>query len=63
MKVKNLIKSQFSAILCPMQVACTWEDVKSLRQDMERCTSTSLVHLRSKLLQAANQLQVRETNH
>jgi hypothetical protein len=40
------------------QVACTWDDVKSLRQDMERSLSSSAVHFRIKLLQAAAQMQV-----
>jgi len=39
-------------------VACTWDDVKSLRQDMERSLSSSTVHFRIKLLQAAAQMQV-----
>jgi hypothetical protein len=41
-----------------VQVACTWDDVKSLRQDMERNLSSSTVHFRIKLLQAAAQMQV-----
>jgi hypothetical protein len=44
--------------LCGGQVACTWDDVKSLRQDMERSLSSSAVHFRIKLLQAAAQMQV-----
>ncbi|GFS88706.1 ankyrin repeat and fibronectin type-III domain-containing protein 1 [Nephila pilipes] len=40
-----------------MKVACTWEDVKTLRQDMEKSHSSSNVHFRSKLLQAAEQMQ------
>ncbi|XP_069684957.1 ankyrin repeat and fibronectin type-III domain-containing protein 1 isoform X3 [Periplaneta americana] len=40
-----------------MKVACTWDDVKSLRQDMERSLSSSAVHFRIKLLQAAAQMQ------
>ncbi|XP_055902106.1 ankyrin repeat and fibronectin type-III domain-containing protein 1 isoform X3 [Eupeodes corollae] len=39
-----------------MKVACTWEDVKSLRTDMERHL-TSAVHFRTKLLSAACQMQ------
>ncbi|XP_031618328.1 uncharacterized protein LOC116337694 isoform X3 [Contarinia nasturtii] len=39
-----------------MKVACTWDDVKSLRTDMER-NSTSAVHFRTKLLTAACQMQ------
>ncbi|XP_037093805.1 ankyrin repeat and fibronectin type-III domain-containing protein 1-like [Pollicipes pollicipes] len=41
-----------------MKVACTWDDVRSLRQDMERSLSSSSVHFRIKLLAAAEQLQV-----
>jgi hypothetical protein len=40
------------------KVACTWEDVKSLRQDMERSTAEGKVHFRGKLLQAVSVLQV-----
>ncbi|XP_064611368.1 ankyrin repeat and fibronectin type-III domain-containing protein 1-like isoform X2 [Liolophura sinensis] len=39
-----------------MKIACTWDDVKSLRQDMER-SSSGTAHFRSKLLQAATVLQ------
>ncbi|XP_067616980.1 ankyrin repeat and fibronectin type-III domain-containing protein 1 isoform X1 [Eurosta solidaginis] len=39
-----------------MKVACTWDDVKSLRTDMER-NLTSAVHFRTKLLSAVCQLQ------
>ncbi|XP_064553293.1 ankyrin repeat and fibronectin type-III domain-containing protein 1 isoform X2 [Drosophila montana] len=39
-----------------MKVACTWEDVKSLRTDMER-NLTSPVHFRTKLLSAVCQMQ------
>ena len=42
-----------------MEVATTWEDVKSLRQDMERAGSVSYLSFRSKLLQAAANMQVR----
>lgn len=42
-----------------MKVACTWDDVKSLRQDMEKSHSSSTNHFRIKLLQAAAQMQVR----
>lgn len=38
------------------QVACTWDDAKSLRTDMER-NATSAVHFRTKLLTAACQMQ------
>ncbi|XP_072760844.1 uncharacterized protein Wake isoform X5 [Anoplolepis gracilipes] len=40
-----------------MKVACTWDDVKSLRQDMEKTHSSSANHFRIKLLQAAAQMQ------
>ncbi|KAK2192023.1 hypothetical protein NP493_40g01041 [Ridgeia piscesae] len=40
-----------------MKVACTWDDVKSLRQDMAKNLSSSVVLFRSKLLQAVMQLQ------
>ncbi|CAD7084324.1 unnamed protein product [Hermetia illucens] len=39
-----------------MKVACTWEDAKSLRTDMER-NATSAAHFRTKLLSAACQMQ------
>ncbi|XP_055322318.1 uncharacterized protein LOC129578170 isoform X3 [Sitodiplosis mosellana] len=39
-----------------MKVACTWDDVKTLRTDMER-NATSAVHFRTKLLTAACQMQ------
>ncbi|XP_070579749.1 ankyrin repeat and fibronectin type-III domain-containing protein 1-like isoform X2 [Ptychodera flava] len=40
-----------------MKVASTWEDVDVLRSEMERSVSSSTVAFRSKLLQAAAQLQ------
>ncbi|XP_033214419.1 ankyrin repeat and fibronectin type-III domain-containing protein 1 isoform X3 [Belonocnema kinseyi] len=40
-----------------MKVACTWDDVKTLRQDMEKTHSSSTNHFRIKLLQAASQMQ------
>ncbi|KAK6171591.1 hypothetical protein SNE40_019746 [Patella caerulea] len=40
-----------------MKIACTWDDVKSLRQDMDKSSSAGTVHFRSKLLQAAALLQ------
>ncbi|XP_029672351.1 uncharacterized protein LOC115240991 isoform X1 [Formica exsecta] len=40
-----------------MKVACTWDDVKSLRQDMEKSHSSSTNHFRIRLLQAAAQMQ------
>ncbi|KAK4874872.1 hypothetical protein RN001_014232 [Aquatica leii] len=39
-----------------MKVACTWDDTKFLRSDMEKTTS-SAVHFRTKLLAAALQMQ------
>ncbi|RZF48884.1 hypothetical protein LSTR_LSTR003264 [Laodelphax striatellus] len=41
-----------------LKVACTWDDVKWLKQDMEKSLSSSAVHFRIKLLQAAVQMQV-----
>ncbi|XP_022237523.1 ankyrin repeat and fibronectin type-III domain-containing protein 1-like [Limulus polyphemus] len=41
-----------------IKVACTWEDIKTLRQDMEKSQSSSVLHFRSKLLQAVEQMQV-----
>ena len=40
-----------------LQVACTWEDVKSLRQDMDKSSSSGTMQFRSKLLQTVSQLQ------
>ncbi|XP_046632316.1 uncharacterized protein LOC124311980 isoform X5 [Daphnia pulicaria] len=40
-----------------MKIGCTWSDVKTLRQDMERSSSSANAHFRIKLLQAAAQLQ------
>ncbi|CAN8008061.1 unnamed protein product, partial [Ixodes pacificus] len=40
-----------------MKVACTWDDVRTLRQDMEKSHSSSNVHFRSKLLQTVEQMQ------
>ncbi len=45
-----------------LQIACTWEDVKSLRQDMDKSSNQSSMLFRSKLLQAAAQMQVRAIN-
>ncbi|XP_073945576.1 ankyrin repeat and fibronectin type III domain containing protein wide awake [Choristoneura fumiferana] len=39
-----------------MKVSCAWDDVKSLRSDMEKHTSSS-IHFRLKLLTAAAQMQ------
>ncbi|KAK7079736.1 Ankyrin-repeat and fibronectin type III domain-containing 1 [Halocaridina rubra] len=40
-----------------LKIATTWEDVKSLRQDMDRAGSASTVPFRIKLLQAAANMQ------
>uniref|UniRef100_A0A1B6E9F7 Ankyrin repeat and fibronectin type-III domain-containing protein 1 n=1 Tax=Clastoptera arizonana TaxID=38151 RepID=A0A1B6E9F7_9HEMI len=40
-----------------LKIACTWDDVKWLRQDMEKSLNSSAVHFRIKLLQAAAQMQ------
>ena len=40
-----------------MKIACTWEDVKSLRQDMDKMSNSSTVLFRSRLLGAVGQLQ------
>ncbi|CAL1274010.1 unnamed protein product [Larinioides sclopetarius] len=40
-----------------MKVACTWEDAKVLRAEMEKTQSSSALHFRSKLLQAAEMMQ------
>lgn len=40
-----------------MKVACTWDDVKTLRLDLEKSHSSSNVHFRSKLLQTVEQMQ------
>lgn len=44
-----------------MKVACTWSDVKSLKQDMEKNLNSTTSHFRIKLLQAAQQMQVTST--
>lgn len=41
-----------------LQVACTWDDIKSLRQDMDKSTAEGKVHFRGKLLQAISIMQV-----
>lgn len=43
-----------------MKVACTWDDTKVLRSDMEK-NASSAIHFRTKLLSAAMQMQVRIT--
>ncbi|XP_041363678.1 ankyrin repeat and fibronectin type-III domain-containing protein 1-like [Gigantopelta aegis] len=40
-----------------MKIASTWDDVKSLRRDMDKSSSAGVVHFRNKLLQAASLLQ------
>ena len=41
-----------------MKVACNWEDVKSLKQDMEKSgQGSSMNHMKMRLLQAAAQMQ------
>ncbi|XP_071036115.1 ankyrin repeat and fibronectin type-III domain-containing protein 1-like isoform X2 [Parasteatoda tepidariorum] len=40
-----------------MKVACTWEDTKALRLEMEKTQSSSSLHFRCKLLQAAEMMQ------
>ncbi|KAK0091746.1 hypothetical protein PV326_002758 [Microctonus aethiopoides] len=40
-----------------MKVACTWDNVKTLRQDMEKSHGSPMNHFRLKLLQAAAQMQ------
>ncbi|XP_066908676.1 ankyrin repeat and fibronectin type-III domain-containing protein 1 isoform X1 [Halyomorpha halys] len=40
-----------------LKIACTWDDVKWLRQDMEKSLSSPGVHFRIKLLQAATAMQ------
>lgn len=40
-----------------MKVACTWDDTKLLRSDMEK-NASSAIHFRTKLLSAALQMQV-----
>lgn len=41
-----------------MKVSCNWDDVKSLRQDLDKNTSAGAMHFRSKLLQAVSIMQV-----
>ena len=40
------------------QVACTWKDVKKLKHEIEKKSSSTSVLFRCKLLQAADTLQV-----
>lgn len=51
---------QCSQCFVHVQIACTWEDVKLLRQDMEK-TSSAGTTFRTKLLQAITSLQVSTT--
>ena len=50
--------SLVTLLLYCVQIACTWEDVKSLRRDLDKSTSAGVMQFRSKLLQAGAQLQV-----
>ena len=54
----NNVDIKYVFLLIRFQIACTWEDVKSLRQDMDKIPSANAFHLRSKLLNAASHLQV-----
>lgn len=45
-----------------MKVACTWDDIKILKHDMERSNGSPANHFRLKLLQAAAQMQVTNLN-
>ncbi|ELU07569.1 hypothetical protein CAPTEDRAFT_200192, partial [Capitella teleta] len=40
-----------------MKISCNWEDVKSLRREIDKSTSAGVMPFRSKLLQACSQLQ------
>ena len=41
-----------------MKLTFVWDDLKSLRPDLERCSSATTFYLRMKLVQAAIELQV-----
>lgn len=41
-----------------MKLSFVWDDLKSLRPDLERCSSATTFYLRMKLVQAAIELQV-----
>ncbi|KAK7869500.1 hypothetical protein R5R35_002277 [Gryllus longicercus] len=40
-----------------MKVSCTWDDVKSLLQDMEKSLISFTIHFPIKFLQVAAQMQ------
>jgi hypothetical protein len=42
-----------------MKLTFVWDDLKSLRPDLERCSSATSFYLRIKLVQAAIELQVK----
>ncbi|XP_058794771.1 LOW QUALITY PROTEIN: ankyrin repeat and fibronectin type-III domain-containing protein 1 [Phymastichus coffea] len=50
----SLIQQDFHWL---MKVACSWDDVKCLKQDMEKSQGSSTNHFRIKMLQAASQMQ------
>ena len=54
---ENYLSQAKTHFLWLMKVATTWEDVKSLRQDMEQAGSASRLPFRIKLLQAAANMQ------
>jgi hypothetical protein len=41
-----------------MKLTFVWDDLKTLRPDLERCSSATTFYLRMKLVQAAIELQV-----
>ena len=41
-----------------MKLSFVWDDLKTLRPDLERCSSATTFYLRMKLVQAAIELQV-----
>ncbi|CAG9812496.1 unnamed protein product [Phaedon cochleariae] len=53
---KNLRSSLYPDLYWFMKVACSWDDTKTLRSDMEKNTSSG-IHFRSKLLSAVLQMQ------
>ena len=57
-QIEYNINFKYLILFARIQIACTWEDVKSLRQDMDKIPSANAFHLRSKLLNAASHLQV-----
>ncbi len=42
-----------------MKLTFVWDDLKTLRPDLERCSSATTFYLRMKLVQAAIELQVK----